>query len=543
MKTKFLLFYFIGSIIWIYSTNYLIEEFITFPYVSLLLRFKEIIYIGLTTLIFYYFIRKIEILNSSQEDKERLSTLINSMVDFINFKDGKGRWIEANDVALSLFDLNRDNFRGKTDIQLGENREFYKSAFAYCMASDEETWKSGQISRVEEFIPIKDGTVKTFDTIKVPLFYEDGERKGLVIIGRDITEKKEVDRLLKESQQQYKSLFLFSQDMILMMDLNGGITNVNPQFKTVTGYDENEVINKNITDIFPEDFKEEIMSDLAEIRQYQSHKNCEMELIHKDGHTLIVECTAVPMIINHQPAGIICYGKDVTKLRLAEEQLRRAEKLSVVGELSASVAHEIRNPLTSLKGFVQVLESDDSKHQFYYQIMEEELDRINHIVSELLLLAKPQEIKFIESDLHNILFNVISLLKTEASLHNITIDFTASPKNLSILCEPNQLKQLFINLVKNAIEASADGDGAITVNLTKENEEAVIVVTDNGSGISDELLERLGEPFYSSKEKGTGLGLTVSYKIVQAHGGTIHFSSEVEKGTVVTVKLPIKKEK
>ncbi|MDQ0273456.1 PAS domain-containing sensor histidine kinase [Cytobacillus purgationiresistens] len=540
-KKKFLILYFLGSIVWIFSTNYLLEQYAPSSYLHLLTRMKEVMYIGITAFLFYYFINKIEELNTSKEDKERLLTLINSMVDFINFKDGKGRWIEANEVALELFGLDKNSFRGKTDMELSETEDFYKNSFLYCITSDEETWKKGEISRIEEYIPLKNGSFKTFDTIKVPLFHENGSRKGMVIIGRDITEKKEIDRLLKESQQQYKSLFLYSQDIIFMMDLEGGITNVNPQFNTVTGFDAEEIIERNITEIFPERFKESIIHDMAEIRHKQTHKHCEMEVFHKKGHTLTLECTAVPMIINDQTAGIICYGKDVTKLRLAEEKLRRTEKLSVVGELSASIAHEIRNPLTSLKGFVQVLETDDPKHQFYYRIMEEELDRINHIVSELLLLAKPQEVKFIEANMEKLLYNVISLLKTEASLHNIAIDFTSTTNKVAILCEPNQLKQLFINIIKNAIEASADGDGIISVDLQHENHFAVIVVKDNGIGISNKLLERLGEPFYSSKEKGTGLGLTVSFKIVQSHGGTIHFASEQNKGTVVTIKLPIKR--
>lgn len=204
------------------------------------------------------------------------------------------------------------------------------------------------------------------------------------------------------------------------------------------------------------------------------------------------------------------------------------------------MAHEIRNPLTSLKGFVQVLTTEDSKHEFYYRIMEEELDRINHIVSELLLLAKPQEIKFIQADIFELLHNVISLLKTEASLHNIQIQLkTYLRTQISILCEPNQLKQLFINLIKNAIEASTDGDGQIIISLEKEEDKAIIKISDNGDGMSPELLTKLGEPFYSSKEKGTGLGLTVSNKIVQSHNGSIDFSSVLHEGTTVTVKLPI----
>jgi signal transduction histidine kinase len=245
-------------------------------------------------------------------------------------------------------------------------------------------------------------------------------------------------------------------------------------------------------------------------------------------------------MIDGSVAGIIGYGIDVTTLRQTEERLRRAEKLSVVGELSASVAHEIRNPLTSLKGFVQLLQMEDQQNQTYYQIMLDELNRINHIVGELLLLAKPQVLAYTKMSIQKILSDVISLLSVEASLHNVQIEQIFPESELSIECEPNQLKQLFINVIKNAIEASIKG-GKVSIMLEQSEENRILIkVKDSGCGISKERLAKIGEPFYSSKEKGTGLGLTVSFKIVQSHGGTLRFDSEINQGTTVNLALPIK---
>ena len=172
--------------------------------------------------------------------------------------------------------------------------------------------------------------------------------------------------------------------------------------------------------------------------------------------------------------------------------------------------------------------------------MLDELDRINHIVGELLLLAKPQHLRFEKANIEKILLDVISLLSTEASMYNIRINYHSSEKEIWSECEPNQLKQLFINVIKNAIEASSAGNTVEILLQKSESDRVNISVKDNGEGISDELLERLGEPFYSSKEKGTGLGLTVSFKIVESHQGTIHFESEMGKGTTVYIDLPIK---
>lgn len=539
-KMKYLITFFVLSIVWIFGTNYLLNLYAPSPLIEVVEHSKEILYVLLAGWFFYFFITKMEELNASREEEKRLFTLINSMVDFVNFKDGEGRWIEANDFGLKLFDLENVDYKGKKDSELAEYSDFFADALRYCEISDEEAWKAGGIIRVEEALPQPDGSTKTFDTIKVPLYNDDGSRQGLVIIGRDITERKNVETLLEESRQQYRSLFEYSPDIVVMLNLNGEITNLNPQFEKITGFKPNDFIGTNLANLLPKSQKHKnVLEKIAKVVEDQSPHTFEIDVVHKNGQPLTFVTTSLPIIVNDQLAGIICNSRDVTEMRATEERLRRTDKLSVVGELSASVAHEIRNPLTSLKGLVQLLQMEDEKHQLYYQIMLDELNRINHIVGELLLLAKPQQIKFTEADLQLLLYNVISLLKTEASLHNIQIEFAVHDQQTVIECEPNQLKQLFINIVKNAIEASKAED-VVLISLQRAENHVTVRVKDQGCGIPKEFMERIGEPFYSSKEKGTGLGMTVSFKIVQSHNGTIKFKSEPEKGTEVIVQLPIK---
>jgi two-component system, sporulation sensor kinase E len=540
-KMKYLLIFFILSIVWIFGTNYLLNLYAPSPFIELVEHSKEVLYVVLAGWFFYFFIGKMEELSASREEEKRLSTLINSMVDFVNFKDGEGRWIEANDFGLKLFDIENVDYKGKKDSELAEYSGFFSDALRYCETSDEEAWEAGGIIRVEEVLPQPDGSTKTFDTIKVPLYNEDGSRQGLVIIGRDITERKIVETLLEESRQQYRSLFEYSPDIVSMLDLNGIIKNLNPQFKKITGFEPEDYIGRSITELLPAEHRNLLLEKIEKVVQHHCPQTLELEIPHKNGNAIILQSTTLPIIVNDRIAGIICSSRDVTELRQTEERLRRTDKLSVVGELSASVAHEIRNPLTSLKGLVQLLQMEDEKHQLYYQIMIDELNRINHIVSELLLLAKPQQIKYTEADLQVILHDVISLLKTEASLHNIQIEFDVQDHHVMLECEPNQLKQLFINIVKNAIEASS-AENVVLISLQSFDNHVTVRVKDEGIGISKELMERIGEPFYSSKEKGTGLGMTVSFKIVQSHNGTIKFNSEPEKGTEVIVQLPIKHE-
>jgi two-component system, sporulation sensor kinase E len=539
-KIKLIILYFITSIIWIYGSNYVIDQYVPSSLIGLTERSKEIFYILVTGGFIYFFISKKEELNVTQEDQQRLSTLINSMVDFVNFKDGEGRWIEANEFGLQLFQLENVDYRGKKDSELAQYTDFYGDALRYCEISDEEAWNNRQITRIEEVLPVPDGSSKIFDTIKVPLFNNDGSRQGLVIIGRDITEKKEMALKLAESQQQYKSLFEYSPDIVYMMDMSGTLTNLNPQFDVITGFKREDMIGKNVKQLLPKKYKRYLPKFISTVVEEIKPVMYEVNIPHANGNRITLQCTSLPIIINGNIAGIVGYGSDVTTLRETEERLRRTEKLSIVGELSASVAHEIRNPLTSLKGFVQLLQMEDVKHQYYYQIMLDELNRINHIVGELLLLAKPQILKYTNADLQKLLKDVISLLSTEASLYNVQIESFLPDNDILIECEPNQLKQLFINLIKNSIEASQKG-GTVSIVLEQAEENNVIItIKDNGCGISKERLEKIGEPFYSSKEKGTGLGLTVSFKIVQSHKGTIRYDSQKNQGTSVHITLPVK---
>lgn len=539
-KKTLLLLYFIFSIIWITGTNQLLQHFTPSPMIELIGHLKELFYVAVTGCFIYITLKRTEERNAAKIEEERLSTLINSMVDFVNFKDGEGRWIQANEFGLKLFQIEHVDYKGKKDSELAEYSTYYAEALRYCETSDEEAWHNGTITRVEETIPLPDGGMKTFDAIKVPLFNPDGSRQGLVIMGRDITERKHVEKLLAESQQQYKSLFDHSPDIVYLIDIEGNITNLNPQFKTITGYNADDYIGKNVIDILPQRYKESICNFFKTVITEIKPQMSELKIKNNNGDDIILECTSLPIIVNGKRAGIIGYGKDITQLRKAEERLRMTEKLSVVGELSASVAHEIRNPLTSLIGFVQLMRKEDDKHEFYYKIMLDELNRINHIVGELLLLAKPQQINFTIADIQAILYDVVSLLKTEANLHNIQIDLLFQEKTSLIECEPNQLKQLFINIIKNAVEASDSGE-SVSISLDyKDNEKASILIKDNGSGMSKDRLEKIGEPFYSSKEKGTGLGLTVSSKIVQQHNGCMTFKSEINEGTEVMIELPVK---
>ncbi len=540
-KYKILFYYVIFSSVWILATDNLLV-LLNIPKGTLLVfqNIKGFLFVLLTSIFIFYLVLKREAYKNEKQEKDKLTILINSMVDFVNFKDGDGRWTKANDFALALFQLEGVDYVGKKDSELAEYTEFYSEALRYCEHSDEQAWLKGKKSRCIEEIPMPDGSVKTFDTIKIPSFHEDGSRKELVVMGRDVTERVLAEKKLAESEQRYKSLFDFNPELVYMIDLKGRLTDVNEHFYRFTGFTKKEYVNKMILPLISKRDRWKVYKSYKHIiYNNRSFTNEEIEIVMKDHTTKTLRCTSVPMIINEKTVGIIGYAVDISKEKETERLLRKTEKLSVVGELAASVAHEIRNPLTSLKGFVQMLKDSNKEHEFYYRIMLDELERINIIASELLVLAKPQKIQFQKKNINYLLKDVKSLLESEANLYGVTLNIQVNELLPIIDCEPNQLKQLFINIMKNSIEASSKN---VHVFLEMHDEKTVkVLFKDDGCGIDEGRLKHLGEPFYSMKEKGTGLGLTVSYRIVEFHKGKISFKSSVNQGTEVELLLPIHK--
>jgi PAS domain S-box-containing protein len=229
--------------------------------------------------------------------------------------------------------------------------------------------------------------------------------------------------------------------------------------------------------------------------------------------------------------------RDISERKKNEELLINSEKLYVAGQLAAGIAHEIRNPLTSLKGFLQLMATGRLASKNYFDIMNSELTRIESIVSELLMLSKPQIYELAHTDIRILLGDTMTLLGAQAILHNIEMEAALGDEALWVKGVENQLKQVFINVLKNAIEAMADG-GKVSISSGREGGHVVVRIQDDGPGIPEQQLAKIGQPFYTTKEKGTGLGLMVTYKIVDNHNGRISAKSMLGWGTTFEISLP-----
>lgn len=224
------------------------------------------------------------------------------------------------------------------------------------------------------------------------------------------------------------------------------------------------------------------------------------------------------------------------------EKMRQREKLAVVGELAAGVAHEIRNPLTSIKGFVQLIDSKKGMEipPFYIETILDELDRIEQIVGEMVVLAKPAQEEKSQVDFSTLLHDTLNLMSPQASMQNIMLRLEIEPGLPFVMGVRNQLKQVMINLIKNSIEALEENKGEIIITATYDAEHIFISVADNGKGIESKVLSKLGTPFFSTKDSGTGLGLMISYRIIQNHEGEIKVESKPGVGTEFRIILPVK---
>lgn len=250
-----------------------------------------------------------------------------------------------------------------------------------------------------------------------------------------------------------------------------------------------------------------------------------------------------PTIIDSQVVEVVGTGFDITELKKNERKMQEIEKLSLIGQLAAGIAHEIRNPLTSIKGFTQIIKEgmNDPLLENYLDIVLVELERINQIVNEFMFIAKPKEATQKKTVNINLLIqSAIQFMEPQSNLKNSLIHFEYS-STVYAYCDENQIKQVLINLIQNAIEATEGPNKPIVISLHEiSREEFIIIIADQGCGLTKEGLEHIFEAFYSTKEKGTGLGLLICKRIIENHEGRMEISSKPDEGTSVKLILPKK---
>ncbi|WP_067618015.1 ATP-binding protein [Alicyclobacillus acidiphilus] len=380
-------------------------------------------------------------------------------------------------------------------------------------------------------------------------------------------EKRKYDELPLDRWMQYESIFQNHPLSMIGIDMTGRISDVNDAFVRLIGFSANELLGQHVQCVMnPEDVVSFVRKHVHRVGDTTLHDRTAIRLRTKHHRLVPCQFVQVPMGMDRPCLDVYFIVKPITNedgLEVvvdalqsaieehawersdwsmvcdnAEDYLYRSQYLSIAGQLAAGVAHEIRNPLTAVKGFLKLLPTLSDRNQAI-DIMMDEIGRIEQIVNELLVLSKSQQHGFADEDIGYRFFEVIQLLRAQAILENVEIELNIEDDLPPVACEANRMKQVFINLLKNSMEAMPGG-GKVDVRIAKHGVDKVsIQVRDHGVGMTKEQLRQLGEPFYTTKDGGTGLGWMISRRIVQEHAGRLSVESEPGKGTTVVIELPI----
>ncbi|PLR83975.1 PAS domain-containing sensor histidine kinase [Bacillus sp. V33-4] len=463
-----------------------------------------------------------------RKNEDLYQDLFEEALDGIIFWNGCGIVTRANQAACKIFECPLENLLGRklTDFVYSKDDHFHKTM--------DLLKKTGAI-RDELCFLMPNGQKKLLEfTSKLHI---DGSN---ITIVRNASERHRMEKELRESELKFRKIFEGALEGIILWNNHFEIIDINQTGQNMLGISRQEIVGKSLTELLTECrlSRQEQVEHMDTLLQ-QGQLNGVVQIRIKKETKKHIEFSTKSNLMSG--LNLIVF-KDITEKLEMEEQLRKSDTLTVIGELAAGIAHEIRNPMTALKGFIQLLQGNmKDEHEMYFQVITSELQRIDSIINEFLILAKPQAVKFIESDVTRIVKETVELLTAQAVLHNVQFKTYYQDKLPLLFCEPNQLKKVFINIIKNAIEVMPKG-GYITVSVKRAAGDKIhIYVQDEGPGIPEEKLKKLGEPFYTTKERGTGLGLMVSYKIIEEHQGSIEVESQLGKGTIFHIFLPLKK--
>ncbi len=363
---------------------------------------------------------------------------------------------------------------------------------------------------------------------------------------------------LNELQAFHHNILQSMQSGVLTTDLSGKITSYNRAAEIITGYSLGEVYGKNIDEIFSGLDMKNFFGDAP--NRAESIRRVETDMLTRTGSQVFLGFSLSPFLDNQSKvSGLIGIFQDLTELRAMQEQIARTDRLVAIGQLAAGVAHEIRNPLASISGAIQLLRSEltlNLENKALVEIILRESARLDRILSDFLSYARPRPLIFSKSDIvHEVIFSTINLLKRDErfAADKFTIQVDSDPNFPKLVCDAQQLQQVVWNLCLNALQAMPNG-GTLSLQTSLETldewelntpekiEVGVITVSDTGDGMDDETIRHIFHPFYTTKASGTGLGLAIVHSIIKNHHGTIRVTSLPHQGARFEVVLPLKQE-
>lgn len=322
-------------------------------------------------------------------------------------------------------------------------------------------------------------------------------------------------------------------DPFFILNMSGHLVYVNEVCEELLQCSRNDLIGMKLSNIFIPSVLNDTQTFFIK-KQRENLTNFDSKISMRPGYSMDVNVTAFPILFSDEVVGSYVVLKDITMIKRERQLL--SEKQAAAGQLAAGIAHEIRNPITAIKGFLQLMMGEHKGDLTYYNIVESEINRVEMILKELMVLATPTKINYQELKIRSLLDKVVTLMESQTLLNNIEVIKNFHALEAAVLGDENQLKQVFINFIKNAIEAMSAGGKIIIEGITLLDSVHIRII-DQGSGIPPEILERISEPFFTTKEHGTGLGILVCNEIIEEHKGKSNIFSSPE-GTCIEVILP-----
>lgn len=343
--------------------------------------------------------------------------------------------------------------------------------------------------------------------------------------------------------QRFADAFLQDVNLgVLLIDTDFKLMDISDMACRVLGLCKKKIIRRSIDDIFASIPPQHRLVQRSILEGMVVRNHALSWTNNQERFELLLDSNVLRDHEGHI-AGAYLMFKDVTNLRSLEAQVQRSDRLAMIGQIAAGTAHEIRNPLTSIKGFLQILNKtfaakNMSKEMGFTEIMLTEIDRVNELVNEFLLLSKPKHVVYQPIDVPSVIKGLLPIIHNEAILHDVQLVYEPAASLPPVIADQELLKQVFLNICKNGIEAMAAGGKLTIIEKVNTDEKRVQVeVRDNGPGIPVFVLDKIFDPFFTTKEQGTGLGLSVCQRIVHDMGGHIRVSSK-GFGTTFTVSLP-----
>ena len=363
--------------------------------------------------------------------------------------------------------------------------------------------------------------------------------------------------ILIENAMFYKALYdekMLSENIIassitgiIVSNFQGKIQRLNRKAEEILGVNIEDLKDTSLRDLF--DIDEAEKTRIVNVwKRKQAVTNLELYYNHKDEKRLLIGVKVFPLLDSSgKIQGLVTSISDITEKKKMDDHLLRLDKFAALGRIAAGIAHEIRNPLAAIYAIIQYLDTElhgNTHHMSCFEIITNEIGRIEKLIRQVLDLSMPLPLQEIKTNVPDLLLSIVMLVSQQASQKGITIKTEFESKDNILNVDPNRMKQVFLNLLINAME-SIQGGGEILIRTRSEidgnglKKWMLIEVKDNGIGISAKVVDNIFDPFFTTKNVGTGLGLTVSHKIIQDHGGSIEVASIENEGTTFYVRLPI----